>query len=471
MKADRQAAEIQHLISRLEGNGSAVNTAQNSLRFQLDQVPPNAGFGGVEFLTKLFKIYELFLPEEFLDFENALGLPHCAKSYNREGLPVWSFMVYGEPNCTYSSFTEPNMLNATEASVANIVRRAIFDCIPSGANPELASVNAVAAAANGPWRPNTPGIRGSVASNLEPAALFISPAAITIKEDILHAGTKLWQRAYVDGNGGNISARISDEYVICTPTLCSKGDMRAEDLSLVDLNNCQICGDRPQTSEMLLHLEIYKAVPHARAVIHCHPPYATAHAMAGIIPRGNLVPEQVVFVGPVALAPYETPGTMAFARTVLPFVEDHNTILLTNHGVVCCADTVEHAEWYVEVAENYCKTLVIASQLGVPLGEIPANKIGDLLAMKERLGLPDPRLQTEVAAQSKPPVQNSPAMTSANLRAKDVEELITSITSQLLAFLKVRLSSLGIPLPILSSSYNRGRSWGRFGRISCAAPI
>jgi L-fuculose-phosphate aldolase len=117
----------------------------------------------------------------------------------------------------------------------------------------------------------------------------------------------------------------------------------------------------------------------------------------------------------------------------LPFVEDHNTILLANHGVVCWADTVEHAEWYVEVAENYCKTLVIASQLGVPLGEIPANKIGDLLAMKERLGLPDPRLQPE----DKPRVQNSPAMTSSNFRAKDVEELITSITSQVLAFLKV----------------------------------
>ena len=234
---------------------------------------------------------------------------------------------------------------------------------------------------NGPRRPNR-----------EPEALFTSPAAEAIKEEILRAGKKLWQREYVDGNGGNISARISDKYVICTPTLCSKGDMQAEDLSLVDLNNCQICGDRRPDQRDLLHLEIFKAVPSARAVIHCHPPYATAHAMAGIVPRGNLVPEQEVFVGPVALAPYETPGTMAFARTILPFVQDHNTILLTNHGVVCWADTVAHAEWYVEVVENYCKTLLIASQLGVPIKEIPANKIGGLMAMKERLGLPDPRL-------------------------------------------------------------------------------
>ena len=93
-----------------------------------------------------------------------------------------------------------------------------------------------------------------------------------------------------------------------------------------------------------------------------------------------------MFVGPVALAPYETPGTIEFARTILPFVQDHNTVLLTNHGVVCWADTVTHAEWYVEVIENYCKTLTIACQLGVPINEIPADKIGGLLAMKQETG-------------------------------------------------------------------------------------
>ena len=179
---------------------------------------------------------------------------------------------------------------------------------------------------------------------MTPEEIFSSPAAQALKEEIVKAGRKLWERQYLDGNGGNISARVSDEFVICTPTLCGKGDMTVNDLSLVDLDNRRICGNRAHTSEILLHLEIYKAVPQAKAVIHCHPPYATAHAVAGVVPRGNLVPEQEVFVGPVALSPYETPGTMAFARTVLPFVEHHNTILLTNHGVVCWADTVEHAE-------------------------------------------------------------------------------------------------------------------------------
>src|ERR1700733_2605865 len=215
--------------------------------------------------------------------------------------------------------------------------------------------------------------------------LFCSPQVNELKAEIVGAGRRLWQREYVDGNGGNISARISDELVLCTPTLCSKGQLRKQDLSIVDLDNRQIFGVRQQTSEILLHLEIYKAVPRARAVIHCHPPYATAHAVAGVIPEGKLIPEQEVFVGPVALAPYETPGTKQFAETILPFVRNHNTILLANHGIVCWADSVTHAGWFVEVVETYCKTIMIASQLRSPLPQIPPGKIQELLEIKKRL--------------------------------------------------------------------------------------
>ncbi len=268
-----------------------------------------------------------------------------------------------------------------------------------------------------------------------PTELFHSPRVEAIKEEIVRTGKKLWERQYVDGNGGNISARVTDQYVLCTPTLLSKGDLRVEDLALVDLDNRRICGNRPHTSEILLHLEIYKTVPQAKAVIHCHPPYATAYAVAGIVPRGNLVPEQEVFVGPVALAPYETPGTLAFARTIHPFAKDHNTILLANHGVVCWADTITHAEWYVENVDTYCKTIHIASQLRPNLPEIPPEKIADLLALKKKLGmaLPDARSSSEtvpgsleVAAtstQKAPPSQ--PRDQSADQEAERLIHLLT----------------------------------------------
>ncbi|HXK12126.1 MAG TPA: class II aldolase/adducin family protein [Vicinamibacteria bacterium] len=224
------------------------------------------------------------------------------------------------------------------------------------------------------------------------AKLFLSPQAEAVKAEIVAAGGKLWQRQYVDGNGGNISFRLAENAVLCTPTLVSKADLRPEDLCLVDLEGKQIAGKRARTSEILMHLEIYKAVPEAKAVLHCHPPHATAYAITGRVPPTCVIPEFEVFVGGVALARYETPGTQAFADAVLPYVRKHNTVLLQNHGIVCWADTVTHAEWYAEVVDTYCWTLMLASQLGAPITFIPQEKTADLLAIKKRLGLPDARL-------------------------------------------------------------------------------
>jgi L-fuculose-phosphate aldolase len=225
-----------------------------------------------------------------------------------------------------------------------------------------------------------------------PLELFNSAEANALRAEIIRTGRKLWERQYVDGNGGNISVRLGAEFVLCTPTMLSKADLEAADICLSDLNGKILAGDRTLTSELLLHLEIYKANLRARAVVHCHPPYATAFAMAGIIPPNGLIPEYEVFIGPAAVAPYETPGTQAFAETVLPFVHEHNTILLKNHGVVCWADTVTHAEWLAEIVDTYCKTYLIAKQIGEPLGVIPDDKIDDILRRKQWMGLPDARM-------------------------------------------------------------------------------
>lgn len=307
------------------------------------------------------------------------------------------------------------MQNLDKHLISTIVRRAVQDSLAS--------------------------IQPADADSSEPNRIFASSQSNALKEEIVLAGKKLWARQYVDGNGGNISARVSPDYFLCTPTLCSKGDLLAANLALVNLNNVQFCGDRPQTSEILLHLEIYKAVPAANAVIHCHPPYATAHAIAGVIPPGNLIPEQEVFVGPVALAPYETPGTLAFAKTILPFVKSHNTILLANHGIVCWADTVAHAEWYVEVVETYCKTVMIARQLRPQLNEIPPDKIADLLAIKRKLGLPDARLRSqefhpESGSRKLPPpaTRERKATGSTSAPQRDIDQLVDEIVIRIIAY-------------------------------------
>jgi L-fuculose-phosphate aldolase len=230
--------------------------------------------------------------------------------------------------------------------------------------------------------------------------------AEALRTEIIRVGRKLWERQYVDGNGGNISARLGTRYVLCTPTMLSKGDLQPADICLSDLDGNILAGDRSRTSELLLHLAIYKANPKARAVLHCHPPYATAFAVTGTVPPNCLIPEYEVFVGPAAVAPYETPGTQAFAETVLPFVQDHNTILLKNHGIVCWSDTVTHAEWLAEIIDNYCKTYLIAKQIGEPLQFIPENKIQEILALKRRLGFPDARLATQPEPPSPAPSAN-----------------------------------------------------------------
>lgn len=226
-----------------------------------------------------------------------------------------------------------------------------------------------------------------------PASVAVNSfEAESLRTEIIRVGRKLWERGYVDGNGGNISVRLGAKYILCTPTMMSKRDMQPADICLSDLEGNILAGDRLRTSELLLHLEIYRVNPRARAVVHCHPPYATAFSLTGIAPPVGLITECEIFIGPTAVAPYETPGTQAFAESVLPFVQNHNTILLANHGVVFWSDTVTHAEWLTEILENYCKTYLIAQQIGKPLQYIPEEKLQEILALKRRLGLPDARM-------------------------------------------------------------------------------
>jgi L-fuculose-phosphate aldolase len=252
--------------------------------------------------------------------------------------------------------------------------------------------------------------------------LLGSREAQAVASEIVAVGRKLWLRQYVDGNGGNISCRLGDGLVLCTPTLLSKGDLQPEDLCLVDLGGRQLAGSRASTSEIRMHLEIYRAVPQAKAVVHAHPPHATAFAITGRIPENLLIPEFEVFIGQVALTRYETPGTQAFAESVLPHVPAHNTLLLANHGVVCWADSVTHAEWLTEILDTYCWVLQLAAQMRAPLTRIPRTKAEDLLAIKQRLGLPDAGLEGAGAPSPRPAskragVRSRPAAKSRSRRS------------------------------------------------------
>ena len=231
----------------------------------------------------------------------------------------------------------------------------------------------------------------SRSSKSELEAFFNSPKLQALKLQICDIGRRLWQRAYVDGNGGNIAIRVGDDLALCTPTLVSKGFMKPEDMCLVDLEGNQLAGIKKRTSEILMHLQIMKRQPRAVATVHCHPPYSTGFAVAGVEPPTCMIPEFEVFSS-VAIAPYRTPGTPEMGKLVADLVDKHNTILMANHGVVTWShNDVEDAYFKMEILEAYCRTVLVATQLGKPVNTMTATQLQDLLKIKQNLGIPDPR--------------------------------------------------------------------------------
>ena len=222
-------------------------------------------------------------------------------------------------------------------------------------------------------------------------SFFHSPYCQELKQQICDIGRRMWQRAYVDGNGGNIAIRVGDDIALCTPTLVSKGFMKPDDMCLVDFDGNQLLGTKKRTSEILMHLQIMKRQPKAVATVHCHPPHSTGFAVAGVEPPTCMIPEFEVFAS-VAIAPYRTPGTPEMGKLVADLVDKHNVILMANHGVVSWShNNVEDAYFKMEILEAYCRTILVASQLGVAPKTMTAPQLQDLLKIKQSLGIPDPR--------------------------------------------------------------------------------
>ena len=280
----------------------------------------------------------------------------------------------------------------------------------------------------------------SKSSKSELEQFFASPAIHELKLQICDIGRRLWQREYVDGNGGNIAIKVGEDLALCTPTLISKGFMKPEDMCLVDLEGNQLAGVKSRTSEILMHLQIMKRQPRAVATVHCHPPYSTGFAVAGVEPPTCMIPEYEVFSS-VAIAPYRTPGTPEMGKLVADLVDKHNTILMANHGVVSWShNNVEDAYFKMEILEAYCRTVLVAHQLGKPVNTMTPDQLKDLLKIKQSLGIPDPRhglKECELCdnGEWRPGVQCAvPAKAEAGSgQDEEVEKTVQAITEQIMA--------------------------------------
>ncbi|MCG3179944.1 MAG: L-fuculose phosphate aldolase [Phycisphaerae bacterium] len=220
-----------------------------------------------------------------------------------------------------------------------------------------------------------------------------------LKQQICDVGRRMYERGFVAANDGNISVRIGPNRFLCTPTGVSKGTLVPGDIGVVDIEGNQIAGSKPRTSEIRMHLAIYKERTDINAVCHAHPPHATAFAVAGVDIPNCILPEVEVFIGQVPIARYETPGTWDFAETILPYVRNKaNTILLANHGAVSCDRTLEQAYFHLETVDMYCQILLLSKQVG-SINQISDEKVRELLGLKKRLGIADPRLDCMESAE------------------------------------------------------------------------
>ncbi|HEV3316994.1 MAG TPA: class II aldolase/adducin family protein [Candidatus Angelobacter sp.] len=203
-----------------------------------------------------------------------------------------------------------------------------------------------------------------------------------IRQEICRIGAMLHQRGYVAACDGNISVRLGQNLVLCTPTSISKGMMTPEDLVLVDMRGQQQNGKRHPSTELGMHLLFYSLRPHVRAVVHAHPPTATGFAAAGISLEEPLVAEVVVSCGAIPLARYGTPGTPDLADALKPLIPRHDALLMANHGVVTCGHDLLNAYMKMETVEHYAQIALVARQLG-PAHPLPAEEIRKLMEARE----------------------------------------------------------------------------------------
>jgi L-fuculose-phosphate aldolase len=223
----------------------------------------------------------------------------------------------------------------------------------------------------------------------------MNPSLFQLKQEMCEIGSRIWQKGFCAGNEGNHSLRISDDRVLCTPTGLSKGFLKPDMITIVDMDGNQVDKENKykRTSEILLHLAIYKKRPDVKAVIHSHPPHATAFACAGVpIPEG-VHPEAEVFLGKVPTAKYTTPSYAGLGESVTKLITaETNTVLLGNHGTVSFSNTLMDTYYKLEIIDAYCRILLLIKQIG-KVNFLSAQEMTDLLKVKAAFGIPDERLK------------------------------------------------------------------------------
>lgn len=182
--------------------------------------------------------------------------------------------------------------------------------------------------------------------------------------ELVHFAKLLHRRHYVSGTDGNLSVRLGGDQVLTTPTGMSKAFMHPKDMVVVDYEGNKTSGNCSPTSEIRMHLTIYKLRPDVQAVVHAHPYVATALASAGMDLTEPICSELVLSLGKIPLAPYAHPGTDELSQSLAPYIKEHDAILMQNHGVVAYGRSLERAYLNMECVEHCARIMLITRLLG-----------------------------------------------------------------------------------------------------------
>lgn len=207
------------------------------------------------------------------------------------------------------------------------------------------------------------------------------------KKMICEIGKRMYQRNYVAANDGNISVKTAKNRIVCTPTGVSKGFMTPDMLVVVDLDGNLISGSHKASSEIKMHLRVYKENENVRAVTHAHPLIATSYAIAGIDLDLALSPEAVVLLGKVPIAPYATPGSQEVPDSIAPYCKGHNAVLLANHGALTWGKDLTESYHRLESLEHYAGMLLYTTRLIGSYKALDCEQVDTLIELRKKMGI------------------------------------------------------------------------------------
>jgi L-fuculose-phosphate aldolase len=185
-----------------------------------------------------------------------------------------------------------------------------------------------------------------------------------LRADIVEVGRRMYARGYTASNDGNISVRLDANRLLMTPKSVCKGFMTPDMMCITDLDGRKLQGDRDPSSEMLMHLEVYRQRPDVRAVVHAHPPTATGFAVAGIPLDRAVLAEVLTTLGSVPIAAYATPSTRELPDAVRKYIKAHDGMLLANHGALTVGGDLFDAYYKMETIEHFARISLVARMLG-----------------------------------------------------------------------------------------------------------